>query len=672
MKRSHRSLTALILLACLTAQLFCPVSVRAASDMTAGDAALDLIRRYEGFHEAAYEENGKWYVGYGTQIEEGAWPDGVTEEQALSLVREELRSTESSLSGWLSREGVAVTQAQFDALLDFTYTLGSSWMNGTSLLRRLARGEVTLSRRETMRAFGVWCHAGGKVLPSLAQRRLEEAALWLDGDTAGAESFRWLALTKEAGVRYATDFAVYERGGAYDAFPTMFRLGWTPVALKTVDGKTIRLGDTVTDNVSGSIVWERNRYDGAFDDVPERGWFYDYVMELTTAQVINGRGDGTYAPQLPTTTGEALKLILLAAGHPEQEASGEHWASGYADYALERGWITAAQAEDLNAPIRRLDVARFSARALGFGQSFAATPFADADDGFLTALYEIGVLEGEIADGELCFFSDRSLTRAEISAIVWRLRRASALGTRQTVSYGNRTIEIAPEAAHNAYDRNGFSGSGKKMSYTEEGVTALRGIDVSRWSETIDWDAVAADGVEFAILRVGGRYQMSGEIYDDKYFEDYYKGARAAGLKLGVYFYSQAITVKEAEREADYVLGKLKGKQIDAPVVFDWETAESSSARTNGLPVSVVCNCAVAFCGRVKAAGYEPMIYMNTYDGYVKYDVSRLSDYQIWYAGQYGGAYPRFVYDFVMWQYTDQGVVDGIDGKVDMDLWFLR
>ena len=670
MKQCRITLTALALLLCLTLEIALPVSARAAS-LTVSDDCIDLIRRYEGYSDTAYESGGKWYIGYGTQIKEDAYPDGITDEQAEELLRGELRSTEDWITKYANLSGVSLTQGQFDALVDFTYTLGSSWINGNSLLRKLAFGGAELSRRETARAFGVWCHAGGVVLDSLAERRLEEAALYLDGDPEHADEFCYLAIEREDGVSYATDFGVYERGGAYDYFPAMFRLGWTVAGMETEDGETITLGDTAEESLHVKTVWTKNVYTGGYPDVTEDRWFYDYVMELSEAEVINGRTDGTYTPELPTTTGEALKLILLAAGHEPQESDGSHWASGYAAYARENGCLGDEVLSDLNAPIARIHVARLAALALGFGQSFSASPFADVDDGFVTALAEIGVLEGSPRDEDMVFLGDQPLTRAEVSAIVWRLRRASALGTKQTVKYGNRSIEVA-DVALNRYDKALFSGADNTMDYNDPEITVLRGVDASRYQGDVDWNAAAADGIDFAILRVGGRYQMSGDIYDDAKFEQYYADASAAGLKIGVYFYSQAITAEEALEEADYVLSKIAGKQIDAPVVFDWETAESSSARTNGLPVNIVCDCAVAYCERVREAGYSPMVYMNTYDGYVKYDVSRLQDYDIWYAGQYGGAYPKFVYDFVMWQYTDKGSLDGFPYKPDMDLWFIR
>ena len=670
MKSYKRIVTALFTLAVLLTAF--SVSARADSELTVGDDCIGLIQKYEGFSASAYSEGGRWYIGYGSQIAEGAYPDGVTEEEAVALLRESLSGTERALNRFFTRNGITPTQAQFDALADFTYTYNDSWLSGSSALLKIVRGDTQATRRETAQAFGVWSHVGGSVLPGLAQRRLEEAALWMDGDLSRADEFCYLGASVGEGVSYSTDFAVYERGGTYDAFPAMFRLGYTLAGMKTADGAAIRVGDAVTGSRIVDPVWERSSYRTAYSDVQPENWFYDYVMDLSDQGVINGVGKGAYAPAQPTTTGEALKLILLAAGHEAQDATGAHWASGYVDYARGNHLLPDNLLSDPDQPITRGNVAQLAAKAIGFGQSFASSPFADTQDGYVVALAEAGVLEGMKEHDETVFHPERSLTRAEVSTIVWRLRNAVALHKTQTLTYAGRILSVAPGVPLNSYSADGFSGSGDAMDYTEPGVTVLRGVDVSRYQGTVDWDALWNAGARFAILRVGGRYQQSGEIYDDKLFEEYYAGAKAVGMRIGVYFYSQAINTAEAVEEADYVLGKLRGKELDGPVVFDWESAESASARTNGLPVATVCDCAVAYCERVKEAGYPPMVYMNAHDGYLRYDLSRLKDYDIWYAGQYNGPYPKFIYDFAIWQYTDTGSIAGIDGRADLDLWFFR
>ncbi len=672
MNKKH--LTAFALLLCLLTQLACPAPVRAADDggMTASDVCLDLIRRYEGFSPEMYYKDGYWYVGYGSQVAAGAYPDGVTEEEAEALVREKLSDVEKALNRFCSSGGIELTQGQFDALSDFSYIHGAAWLNGSSALLKLVRG-AELSRLETARAFGVWSHSGGKVLPGLADRHMEEAALYLDGSVERAEEFAYLSIEKRPGVVYTTDFAVYERGGVYDAFPTMFLLGYTLTGAQTADGKVLHVGDTVARSYTTTPVWEKNVYTKrTYDDVKSKNWFYDYVMELSEADVISGRGDGLFDPASPVTVGEALKLILLAAGKEEQPATESYWASGYVAFAHENGYLPAALLDEPEQPITRLDVAHLAAKAIGFGQSFSESPFADADDGYLTALAEQGVLEGMDKDGATVFLPDKSLTRAEVSTIVWRLRNLVALSVKQSVVYASHVLDVTPGVPFNSYRKSGFSGSGADMSYDEPGVTVLRGVDVSRFQGEIDWETAVENGVEFAILRVGGRYQQSGEIYDDRRFEEYYEGASAAGLRLGVYFYSQAVNTAEAVEEADYVLRMIAGKRIDGPVVFDWESAGISGARTNGIPAPVITDCAIAYCERVKAAGYTPMVYLMRYDGYMRYELDRLLDYDWWYAGEYDGASPAFFYDFQMWQYTSSALLDGFEGKVDMDLWFLR
>ena len=586
-------------------------------------------------------------------------------------MREKLKSAESALNSFFSKNALSPTQAQFDALADFTYMHGSGWLSGNSALLRLVRGEADMSRREAARAFGVWSHADGKVLAGLASRHLEETALYLDGDLSRRDEFCYFSLERRDGVIYSTDFAVYERGGVYDAFPTMFLLGYTLTGARDENGAVIHIGDTVTGSHLTTPVWKKNTYTQSYGDVASGAWFYDYVMELSEGGVINGRGDGSFDPDATVTVGEALKLILLAAGKDEQAPDGTHWASGYASLARAGDYLDGETLDAIDEPIKRVDVARLAAKAIGFGQSFATSPFVDTKNGYAVALAGIGVLNGIMEQDESHFYPNKPLTRAELSAIVWRLRNQVALGAVQTVTYSSRYYDILPGVALCDYSPDGFSGSGASMAYSEGSATARRGVDVSSYQGEVDWEKVAASGIDFTILRAAYRGYSVGRIVADDTFEANCLGASEAGLTVGVYIFSQAINVSEALEEADYVLNAIKGKKIDGPVVFDWETIGKSGARTNDLPVSVVCDCAAAFCERVKAAGYQPMVYMNRYDAYRKYDLSRLTEYPVWYAGEYDGAYPRFIYDYRVWQYTSSGKVDGIKGNVDMDLWFL-
>lgn len=140
-----------------------------------------------------------------------------------------------------------------------------------------------------------------------------------------------------------------------------------------------------------------------------------------------------------------------------------------------------------------------------------------------------------------------------------------------------------------------------------------------------------------------------------------------AGLDVGVYFYSQAITEEEAIEEAEFVLERIEGYDITFPVVFDWELPDDEEARTNGLDNDILTLCALRFCETIEAAGYEPAVYFYTWLGYFQYDLSQFAQYGFWYAG----TYPTFYYHFQMWQYSSTSVVAGISTGVDMNIGFV-
>ena len=669
--RNRRPLAALLAL-CLTLALSIPV-LAVGETMTASAAALALIEEGEGFRAEKYALNGSWYIGYGTQCDAGDYPNGITQQEAELLLLGKVAGYEVKLNEFFARYGVAPTQGQFDALISFSYNFGTGWMSGTSDLVKIARGEVSATRLETAQAFGAWCHSGGEAMGNLAARRMKEAALFLDGSFYAAENeFAYLIIKKEDGASYETDFRVYRRGTSYGSFPMMEKLGYRFAGLQTTSGAALTADSIVAGNVTAAAVWTQNSYTGrTYSDVKQTDWFYDYVMELSADGIVGGNDDGTFAPNRATSTGEMLKLVLLATGHKEQAPTGKHWASGYGTYALSMGYLARERADDLDAPISRLEVARFAARALGYGASGAATPFADADDGYVTALYEAGIFIGAEVNGQKLFYPANGITRAEVATIVWRIYQLSSLDQKQKIYYNSYVLDVLDGVPVNSYDKTAFYRDGSIMRYNDPNVNTRLGIDVSHYQGDVDWAAVASSGVEFVIARVGGRGYTEGKIYADTKFHEYADGAARAGLQVGAYFYSQAVSVQEAQEEAYYVLEQLRGHTITGPVVFDWEVVGKSSARTYGIETGVLCECAKAFCDIIRAAGYDTMIYITNYAGYVKYDLSELTAYPLWYAN-YDKAAPEFYYDFAMWQYTDKGSVPGIKGNVDMDLWFVR
>ena len=196
------------------------------------------------------------------------------------------------------------------------------------------------------------------------------------------------------------------------------------------------------------------------------------------------------------------------------------------------------------------------------------------------------------------------------------------------------------------------------------------GIDVSSHQEVIDWEQVAASGVQFAMIRAGYRGYTAGTLNKDRYFVDNIEGALDAGLDVGVYFFSQAVTVAEAIEEAEYLMELVAPYQDDIsyPLVFDWERQSVSSSRTKDTSEEMVVACAVAFCETVKAAGYIPMFYASPSKAYTL-DMGYLSDYPFWLAHYTRDQAPSsYRYTFDMWQYSSSWRVPGIDGDVDVNI----
>ena len=217
-----------------------------------------------------------------------------------------------------------------------------------------------------------------------------------------------------------------------------------------------------------------------------------------------------------------------------------------------------------------------------------------------------------------------------------------------------------------------FDFGDRYVRYTGEDYTAMQGIDVSTFQGEIDWPAVAADGIEFAMIRIGGRGYSEGNIYADDRFAENLRGAADAGILAGVYFFSQAVSPEEAEEEADFILGilaDLPEGSVTMPVAFDWEMVHEEESRTQYMDGETLTACAAAFCGRIAAAGHTPIVYAYRYLAYEMYDLSVLSPYPLWISTLDHS--PDFYYSFDMWQYTENGSVDGILTPVDLNLWFV-
>ncbi len=236
---------------------------------------------------------------------------------------------------------------------------------------------------------------------------------------------------------------------------------------------------------------------------------------------------------------------------------------------------------------------------------------------------------------------------------------------------GNIELQTVKGAAINTYtadnlqyDENGYPSyyeDGKKISHL--------GVDLSEYQGDVDFAAMKNAGVEFVMLRIGGRYYGDdGLLYTDKAFDNYYQQAKAAGLKVGAYFFSQAASAEDAAEEAKYAIEKLSGKQLDYPIALDWENIADDTARTDNVTGDQLTDIAETFCDTVTASGYKSLVYSNTQQMFVMYDFETMKDYDFWLADY--REFPTMYYKFDMWQYTMEGKIDGVEGTVDLNISF--
>jgi len=230
-------------------------------------------------------------------------------------------------------------------------------------------------------------------------------------------------------------------------------------------------------------------------------------------------------------------------------------------------------------------------------------------------------------------------------------------------------LESIPK--NNLIAKNILVDSNNELTYSENGtVTSHKGIDVSKYQGNIDWTKVKNSNVEYAFLRAGYRSYGSGLITEDTAFKQNIQCASDAGIDIGVYFYTQAINPTEAIEEAQSVLDQIKGYNVNYPIVFDVEEILNDTFRQQSLNSDELTNICIAFCEKIKSAGYTPMIYSNLKYYVAKLNLEKLTAYEKWYASYDTSLY--FPYEISMWQYTQSGTVDGISGKVDLNISFKK
>ena len=217
----------------------------------------------------------------------------------------------------------------------------------------------------------------------------------------------------------------------------------------------------------------------------------------------------------------------------------------------------------------------------------------------------------------------------------------------------------------NPYDRYDFQYN-KDNYLVLQNVESYPGVDVSAYQGDIDWEKVADSGIDFAIIRLGYRGYESGKLVEDAKARQNLEGAAAAGLKVGAYFFSQALNTKEVDEELEFILDILGEQYLAMPLVLDWEipTANARSAR---MDARTLTDLQLHFCKKVSDLGYQPMIYFNWHQSENLYYLHELEDYPFWLAlYQDRMTYP---WRIEMWQYTSSGRVPGIPGDVDINVY---
>ena len=244
--------------------------------------------------------------------------------------------------------------------------------------------------------------------------------------------------------------------------------------------------------------------------------------------------------------------------------------------------------------------------------------------------------------------------------------------TRIQVKHADGTkewVDINEDISRNKYDLSKLTYQKPFMNYYEDGKLVSKcGVDISANQGDVDFGKLKSAGCDFVMLKVGARGYSSGNIVSDENFQDNLKAAKKAGLDIGVYFCSQAVSKAEAREEADELLDAISGSSVKYPVAFVMETVDDDMARIEALDMADRTQVAKAFMDRVEDAGYKPMIYGDKEWLLTMVDMENLQDYDVWFAQD--SDEPEYPYEFGMWQYDSDASVKGISGDATMIMSF--
>ena len=414
-----------------------------------------------------------------------------------------------------------------------------------------------------------------------------------------------------------------------------------------------------------------------YQDVDEGAWYAASVAFCQQHELMEGASSGSFEPDGLLTRGVLAEALYRLAGSPapegEEEApftdvGAEHPNVAAIRWAKAGGVVSGYEDGSFGPedPITREQIAALLWNDRGREEPGEAAPYTDRAEvsdwaaGAVEWAYGVRLMQGT---PEGAFLPQSNTSRAQGAAVIMNYAQ---------MYYGLRPGYQLP--APSPVAANGYRGEAYALddrgylSYSAGPFT--RGVDVSAHQKEVDWRRVAATGMDFAMIRAGYRGYTSGGIVKDAWFDANMRGALANGLQVGVYFFSQALTPREAEEEARQLLEWIRDYPVTYPVVFDWEEQDKEGSRTQGTDGNTVTACALAFCKVIEDAGYLPMTYgspRKVYSGGIQLEY--LQDYPFWLAHYTKDTAPTsFRYNYQMWQYSSTGQVDGIEGNVDLNI----
>lgn len=233
-------------------------------------------------------------------------------------------------------------------------------------------------------------------------------------------------------------------------------------------------------------------------------------------------------------------------------------------------------------------------------------------------------------------------------------------------------VMLNPYLTKNTYDFTKLEDKAGLKRYMENGKKiSYVGVDISKQDGDVNFTSVKAAGVDYVMIRLGGRGYSTGQIALDENFKKNIEGAVEAGLDIGIYFYSQAISQEEAVQEANFVIQNLEPYKANVkyPIALDMEFVANDTARIEGLSKEDKTNIATSFLESVKTVGYVPMIYGDKEWLIKEIDLTKLQGYDIWLAQEED--LPDYPYQYTMWQYSTDGVLNGVTGEANLNICFV-